>query len=280
MPTTKRVDNPFARAAKKNAAKKPSEPAQQEEVEEAEEEVATEAATEPVAASNLPARRQPDFEVKLSELELPTLKVVSKTGALSDKFPSGSIVVDENLVVSDGKTPVEFTVLGARKKYIEDKPYKPNPQPEDIPKVVYSEEEVFALGGTLEWENDPDTGQGIRPSWNEALDLTILLKNPDAEDAASAFFPFEFEDTGDTYALLEYKLMNTAWRKCAGKFKTAYSMHLRQDWLRGGFEMTTYLGTVGGNAVIIPEVRYGQLNGDEFQNWVRSLLPYFYKCTI
>lgn len=279
-------ENPFAKkaAGSNKTAKADKAEAQTEEAAEA---VVEEAAPPPPpppaddadvgggeegGSTGVPARR-PEFEVKVSDMKLPSMKVAAKVGPLSDKFTAGHIVIDGTAAISDGKTAIEFTVLAARRKWIEDKPYKANPQPEDMANIVYSEQEVWNLGGTTEWSKDED-GNSVRPTYNEALDLTILLKNPAGSGVdPSPFFPFQHEDTGDTYAVVTYSLTNTAWRKCAHKFFTAYGMHLRQNWLKGGFEMTTGSTTVSGNPVVVPEIRYGQMHSEDFIEWIESLIP-------
>jgi hypothetical protein len=276
MPKTTKAVSPFKRAAtnaggsQKKSPPKPAEPVEPEPEEVEHEQAAPESEATGTANSIAPRK---NFYVGLKDLKLPSMKIVAKTGELSEKFKPGSVVVDKSEVLSDGKEPVKFVVLSALRKWIEKKPYKPNPQPEDLPRVVYSEEAVFELGGTLEWEDDEETGQGIPPTWGEALDLTILVENPEEGTGPSAHFPFVFEDTHTSYALVTWSLMNTAFRKAAHKFFSAYALHLREDWTRGGFELTTYTGNVGGNSVICPEVRYGQLCSDEFKEWLLELLP-------
>jgi hypothetical protein len=264
--TVKRAPSPFKKAAGTNQA-----PVAAADAPESVDDVYADAAPEEGGTNSLAPQR--DFYVSVSDMRLPAMKVVAKVGPLSDKFPAGSIVLDGQHVVSDGKTPITFTVLAGRRKWIEDKPYKANPEPGERANIFYSKEEVQRNGGTTEWSNDPDTGQGIRPTYNEALDLTILLKNPEGDATSSAYFPFTDDETGDTYAIVTYSLTNTAFRKCAEKFFTAYGLHLKGDWFKGQFELTTGTVPVSGNAVICPEVRYGKMNSDEYIAWIKELIP-------
>jgi hypothetical protein len=203
------------------------------------------------------------LDITQADLRLPSLKIVAKVGPLSEQFRPGEVVVDGDAVISDGKEPVEFTVLNARKKYIEYTVYGS----EQMPRILWSNGDVKAAGGTTEWTDGPDGRQ--RPSYDPALVMTVVVKNPQKEP--SAHFPFEHGD--DYYAVLTYELTRTAYRRAAHKVLTGYSLHLKQDFLRGGFELTTDTATIGGNKVIVPELRYGPLNSEEFVKWARDLIP-------
>ena len=203
------------------------------------------------------------LDVNESDLRLPTMKLVAKVGPLSEQFRPGEIVVDGDLVISDGKEPIEFTVLAARKKYIEYTVYGSD----QMPRTLYSIEDVQDEGGTTEWTDGPN-GR-VRPSWDPALEMTILLKNPLKEP--SSHFPFEF--AGSDYAVLTYELTRTAFRRAGHKIITAHQYHFKKDWLSGAFDLTTHTADIGGNKVIVPEVRYGVRHSDDFISWARELTP-------
>lgn len=244
-----KAQSPFAEAEDNNNAGDQSQ------------ETAVATATEDTAL----ATPTPSFalDITQADLRLPTMKVVAKVGPLSEQFSPGEIVVDGDEVISDGDQPVDFTVLNARKKYIEYTVYGSD----QMPRILWSSEDVKAAGGTTEWTDGPD-GR-VRPSYDPALEMTALVRNPKGE--ASAHFPFEF--AGDHYAVVMYELTRTAYRRAAHKVLTAYSLHLKQDFLRGSFELTTQTATIGGNKVIVPELRYGPLHTDEFISWARELIP-------
>ncbi|MEL0118104.1 MAG: hypothetical protein VXB01_04105 [Opitutae bacterium] len=229
-------------------------------------ETAVATATEDSALANpVPSNT---FAVSASDLRLPVLRIAAKIGSLCDDFGPESIVVDGDLKISDGKTPIELTVLNARKEYVENIPFGSD----KTPKVFYSEEEVLALGGTF--ERTFENGQEVEPNshW-KTLVLYCLVKNPLEEE--SSHFPFQFGD--DSYGIFQYTLMKSAYTRAAHKFITAYSLPFQQDWLTGSFHLTAFTAEFntpsGTRKVVVPEVRYGPKHGDEFKEWARTLIP-------
>tara|TARA_Y100000593_G_scaffold86853_1_gene166369 strand:+ start:629 stop:1426 length:798 start_codon:yes stop_codon:yes gene_type:complete len=206
-------------------------------------------------------------EVEATDLQLPRMNIVAKVGPLSEEFPPQSIIIDGDAVISDGKVPVNMTVIQWNKSYVEHIPWGEGEGKR--PEVLYSTEEVYARGGTLDWYTDED-GNRQRPTWDRTLNLQVLVKKPD-EMEDTAHFPFEFD--GGLYALCAWTLTRTAYSRAAKKFFTAFGHQLKGNVASGTFNLTTHVADIAGNKVVVPEVRYGPRNSEEFVEWVSEMTP-------
>lgn len=198
-------------------------------------------------------------EIRAKERRNATLSIVQKVGALADRFSAGSIVMNKETVLSLGDTPVEFTVLVARKFYQEKVAYNSGVRP----RIFSTEEDVLAAGGTLDWEN------GVAPTYETVLHCTVLLKQPDGVEGG---FTLTYE--GAQYALCEWYMRGVA-------FKNAGLTILNTIWQlsRSGqsftslkWELTTRRITVGLNKVITPAVNIAGRHSNEFTAFASTLL--------
>ena len=198
-------------------------------------------------------------EIRAKERRNASLSIVQSTRALGITIAPGSIVMNKETVLSSGDTPVEVTVLVARKFYQE----KVNFNTGVRPRIFSTEEEVLAAGGTLDWVN------GERPSYEAVLHCTVLLKQPKGVEGG-----FTLSYGGAQYALCEWYMRGTAF-KYAGLtiLNTIWQLSRSgQSFTSVKWELTTRRVTVGGNIVITPIVKDVGYHSNEFTAFASTLL--------
>ena len=129
---------------------------------EKEETETTELATSPNAelhAYNGPGGSGWDVE----DIRIPYFSLVQKTGTLSNDFDPGGFVFNKEILVGDGKEPLEITVLRADKYFVEDCEF----DPEIRPKRFNTRDEFLAEGFSLEYEAERRV--------KEAAELVVLI---------------------------------------------------------------------------------------------------------
>ena len=117
-----------------------------------------------------------DFE--RSDILIPTIRLVQKTGELAELHTPGSWVLNQEELLSDGSTPLNLTVLNFRKYFAENIPYGGDEQP----RIAVSIKEVREMDGTTEW------GDNTPPTFVPVGEATVLV-----EGKNEALFPFEYD---------------------------------------------------------------------------------------
>lgn len=150
------------------------------------EEATTATTTELAAPQQQMALGTISGDIDTSDIVIPRLNIVQNVGELGELFNAGSIVLNKEVELSNGTTPIEVTVLSARKQFVENLDY----DSDEKPAVFNTLEEVKAAGGTIEWVNDR------KPSFVPVLHLNVLFKAPQGVDYA---LPLSYE--GASYIL-------------------------------------------------------------------------------
>ena len=200
-----------------------------------------------------------DFD--LTDITFPKLQLVHGIGPLSDEFSKGGIVLDGETLVSDGKPPVELTVIKVSKMFEENIPFETG----EIPRIVATKAELLKLGGSTDYgDRDPKTGKSEPPSWKPIADALICIKDPTGEDSTN--FPFEFD--GSNYAFALWRIKNSAYKRAAVPIFTAARMYYRAGLRTGSFRLTTDKAKFGANSVVVPKLVKGEKHSEDFVAWL------------
>lgn len=145
-------------------------------------------------------------EISSEDIKLPSIRLVGKTSALADEFPSGSWVYDGSIVLSDGKTPFNAIVVRFAKKYQERRAYEDS---NDSPVVVVDTlSQVQALGGSL-------LKDAAKPFMPIAI-IQLLIEAPATLDEAERS-RFGIEIEGKNYAFALYSANSPTAYNAVGK---------------------------------------------------------------
>ena len=125
-------------------------------------------------------------DIDSSDINMPRLNIVQGVGSLSELFSPGQVVMNQEIVLSNGTTPIELTVLAARKQFVENLAY----DAESRPRVFDTLDEVHAAGGSINWIGN------MRPSFVPVLHVNVLIKAPQGVEGS---FPIHYN--GEDYAL-------------------------------------------------------------------------------
>lgn len=196
-------------------------------------------------------------EITGEDIVIPRFHQVQSVGPLSEKFAPGSLIYNKEVVVSDGNTPVNLTVLRIRKRYIENVEYGGDA----IARVFDTLEEVKAAGGWIDWRDND------RPPFSPMLQTLILIRSP-FED--HPLFPYQLGD--HAYGLALWTLRSTAFTRAGKAIITASQFALRDGLHKGGWQLTSKREKIGMNFVYVPVLRHDAKHPNEFAHFALGLV--------
>lgn len=192
-------------------------------------------------------------DINTEDIVIPRLNIVQSVGQLAELFNAGSVVLNKEVELP---TPLELTILLARKQYVENLDF----DSDERPMVFNTLEEVKAAGGTIEWE------ENVKPSFAQILHVHVLFKAPAGLDYA---LPLEYG--GCAYGMAQWTLRGVAYSRAGKNIITAAKLSLRDGLLNGKWELSTKREKFGKNSVFVPVLRNAGRNTPEFVQYVRSL---------
>ncbi len=219
-------------------------------------EVISPADTTQLAATEMPGLGSVSGEIDADDIVIPRLNLVQNVGELADLFTPGAVTYNKEVELSDGNTPIEVTVLRARKQFVEALDYDSGERPQ----VFDSLEEVKAVGGTVEWVGNQ------KPTYNPVLHVHIVFKAPAGLDYA---FPLEYK--GESYGMAVWTLRGVAFKRAGRNILTASKFSLRDGLFHGKWELTTKREKVARNSFVVPVLRNVGRNTPDFVEFLRTL---------
>jgi hypothetical protein len=183
-------------------------------------------------------------EITSKDIILPRINLVQKTGPLVDAgLIPGSFVFDKEVLLSNGKDPLEITVLRLVKQYKQKLEYG-NPE---TPQVYTTQQEVIDNGGSLRY-GEPNFFQ-------EIAHLFLAIAKPDtiSEEHASHFYR---EQGGKQYTNAVFTVASTAFTAVGKKVIKAGYSQLRDGLWLGRWNLTSSLQKNTKGSWFIPEVTF------------------------
>jgi hypothetical protein len=216
-----------------------------------------------------PATYQPTNEFTgawdRSDVRDPRINLVQKSSKTElHAFGLGAFVLNRDLKLSDGQTPLTLTVVALDKDYQQKLPWGCK----DTPNVVKTPAEVRAAGGTLTYKGaKPGTYYGPRAH------ITVLLKAPEGltEDDL-AFFPFADAKDG-RWTVAKITVSSSGFTSMAKEIATlcTYNKAMRKGSIYGQLELTSKEVDGDDASWFIPVVKFVQENPRETLEFFESL---------
>lgn len=136
-------------------------------------------------------------EFNQDDINRPMMVIVAKTGALSDLFTPGDLLLNKEFVIGGLKSPIELVPVTMKKRYQNDLDIDGGEMGEVVDKAI----QVVDKGGIVGYR--PYEDKDASHFWKPILQAVFLIKNPGGlPPEASSLFPFEID--GVEYALVGY----------------------------------------------------------------------------
>jgi len=200
-------------------------------------------------------------EVSMSDIKLPRINLVQRVGKLADEFAPGTLLFEKQVVLSDGKTPVDLTPLQLRKNYQLKQEW--GDESGDAPEVYDTVAEVRAAGGSLEWGDDR--------YFQEVAHIQFAIKlGEDVEgDEVTDLFPYQLGDS--LYAVAIWTVASSAYTNLAKPIITASASLLRNGLFTGHYAVTTALKTNAKNSWYVPVPKFAGKHTPEAAQFFKEI---------
>jgi hypothetical protein len=199
-----------------------------------------------VAAANDDVQGDIDF----SDIKLPRLNLVQRTGDLPDRFEFGAFVLNKEC--SLGKE-LRFIALNIKKQYQEKTKFGTQGR------VFNTREEVKADGGVF----------GFRDGeFSELAHIHLLIQMPEGleknPDAASVIDLFIYEIDGKLWAPMVFSVGRSSYTALAKPLLTSRQFQLRDGLWRGGWELISKINKGAKGSWATPNPRFlGKLKEED-----------------
>jgi hypothetical protein len=185
-------------------------------------------------------------------------------GELIEKFGIGSFALNQEVKLSDGKTPVTVTVIRAGKDYQQKLPFGSDQDADTQP----TPEAVIKAGGSLDYK-DSKSGKFYGPRAH----LQIVFPMPEGlTTEAEAFFPYEFE--GKSYGMGMLTVASSAFTSVGKELATLCNNNkvMRKGMEYGLLELTSESRKKGELDWKIPVIKYVGETPENLVTFYHSLL--------
>jgi hypothetical protein len=202
------------------------------------------------------------------DIRLPRVNLIHKTskGELIEKFGIGSFVLNQEVKLSDGKTPIIITALRAAKDYQQKLPFGS----EDEPKMVNTPEEVERAGGTIQYSRQAVAEKNY---FGPRAHIQLIFALPEgASEEDAALFPYEFD--GKTYGMAMFTVASSAYTSVGKELATLCNNNkiMRKGMQYGRLELTSEGRKKGDLDWKVPVIKYAGENPEELVKFFGSLL--------
>lgn len=180
--------------------------------------------------------------ISRSDITLPRVNLVQKTGVLCDSFQPGSFVFEKQIVLAKSGESFSATVIGHNKYFRENVVYGSD----EFGRRARDEAEVRAMGGTTLYDHPAEV-----PYFQPVADFLLAVKAPtDAAEDVLQHFPLEFD--GEHYALAVYTAAKSSYTSLAKRIFTDAFYTLKDGLHLAEYHIKAELKKNGPNSWFVP----------------------------
>lgn len=190
--------------------------------------------------------------ISRSDILLPRVNLVQKSGKLCDEFAPGSFLFEKQVVLAKPGEEFSAIVLGTNKYFQEKVEYGS----EEFGRRANSEEEVRSMGGTTTY------GVADKPYFQNVADLLLAIKAPaSATEEQLDMFPFEYGN--ERYAVAIYTVAASAYTSLAKRVFTDMLYTLKAGLHLGEYKIKSELKRNAANSWYVPVASMPKKYNDE-----------------